>query len=127
MATDTVQQTTYHTLFFVDLYLSREDTFVKRELHQRGGDEEGPGVSIGLPQDETLEYVAICRQKARDTIAAETMESLMGPSGFSYRKISRGELHLYNIRHIQHHTGQLSSFLRRVADTSSPWIGSGWR
>jgi hypothetical protein len=124
----------YHTLFFVDYYLSpTEETFVLRELHDLGGDEriDGPP-SAGLPKDETLAYLALCRTKAIETLASETAETFAGPSGFSRRTFSRGELHIYNLRHIQHHTGQLSAYLRRVDPSLSdhqalPWIGSGWR
>jgi hypothetical protein len=117
----------------VDLYLSpNEDAFELRELNRRGGDERGPTLSPGLARDEALSYLAICRQKMLETLAAETTESLQGPCGFSWRKFSRGELHIYNIRHVQHHTGQLSAFLRRVDQAlkdrkALPWIGSGWR
>jgi len=123
----------YHTLFFVDLHLCpSEDAFQLRDLHKRGGDERGEEASPGLSKAETLAYVPICRQKVFDTMATETAESLAGPSGFSYRKFSRAELHIYNIRHIQHHTGQMSAYLRRVAPAqigqrSLPWIGTGWR
>jgi hypothetical protein len=133
IAAGTFRWVAYHTLFFTDLYLTRDEAaFTPRELHARGGDELGDQMTPGLSQPETLEYVAICRQKAIETLAAETAEILEGASGFSWRKFSRGELHVYNIRHIQHHTGQLSAFLRRVnerfADPKSlPWIGSGWR
>jgi uncharacterized damage-inducible protein DinB len=46
--------------------------------------------------------------------------------------LSRGELHIYNIRHVQHHAGQMSAYLRRVdgalADPKAlPWVGTGWR
>jgi hypothetical protein len=134
IANGTFRWAAYHTLFFVDLYLSRgdEDAFVLRDLHHRGGDEREPVACPGLSIDETLAYVAICRQKMLETLAGETAESLQGPCGFSYRKISRGELYVYNIRHVQHHTGQLSACLRRVVPALSdpealPWIGSGWK
>jgi uncharacterized damage-inducible protein DinB len=129
----TVRQVAYHTLFFVDAYLSpSEAAFETRELHQRGGDERQPGVCPGLSQVETLEYLAICREKLRATLAAETAETLQGPSGFPHRRFTRGELHLYNLRHVQHHTGQLSAHLRRVDErfrdrNALPWIGQGWR
>src|SRR5258707_405908 len=101
IANATFRQVAYHTLFFADLYLSpNEEAFTLRELHHRGGDERRPTVSAGLPQDETLSYVAICRRKLLEILAAETRKSLEGPSGFSWRKISRGELHIYNIRHV---------------------------
>jgi hypothetical protein len=133
IANDTFRQVAYHTLFFTDLYLSpSEEAFQLRDLHQRGGDERGPTLSQGLSQDETLSYVAICRRKAIETLAAETGEMLQGPSGFSYRRFSRGELHVYNIRHVQHHAGAMSAYLRRVAPALNepktlPWIGNGWR
>jgi uncharacterized damage-inducible protein DinB len=131
IANGTFRQVAYHTLFFVDLYLSKNaDAFELRELHHRGGDERNPTLSAGLSQEETLEYIKICRNKAIDSLAAETRESLEGHSGF--RQFSRGELHVYNIRHIQHHSGQLSAYLRRVDLTLSDhkslsWVGTGWR
>jgi len=129
----TFRQVAYHTLFFVDFYLSPgEQDFALRELHLRGGDEREPGTCPGLSQEETLAYLAICREKLLATLAAETRESLQGPSGFSRRQIPRGELHLYNLRHVQHHTGQLGAHLRRVDERfrnreALCWIGQGWR
>jgi hypothetical protein len=133
IANDSFRYVAYHTLFFTDLYLSpSEEAFQLRDLHQRGGDERGEDASPGLSKEETLAYVPICHEKLLAVLAAETSESLQGPSGFSWRKISRGELHIYNLRHVQHHAGQLSAYLRRV-DTSLrdhkvlPWIGSSWQ
>ena len=114
IANDTFRYVAYHTLFFTDLYLSpSEEAFQLRDLHQRGGDERGEDASPGLSKEETQAYVPICRQKMLDTLAAETAESLQGPSGFSSRKISRGELHIYNLRHVQHHAGQSSTICTR--------------
>jgi uncharacterized damage-inducible protein DinB len=133
IANGTFRQVAYHALFFVDFYLSpSEETFTFRDLHARGGDELQPAPTLGLSQDESLTYLALCREKLREALAAETRESLAGPSGFAYRRFSRGELYIYNLRHVQHHTGQLSAYLRRVdaalADHKAlPWVGSGWR
>jgi hypothetical protein len=101
-------------------------------LHLRGGDERGEEASPGLSKADTLAYVPICRQKVFDAISGETAESLAGPSGFSYCKFSRAEPHIYSIRHVQHHAGQMSAYLRRVdpahiGQRSLPWIGTGWR
>lgn len=130
----TFQKNAYHTLFFADLYLSpREEDFEVGPLHRRGGwtEPDGEAPRIGLPKDDTLEYVDICRAKVLETMAWETAASLEGPSGFSWLPFSRGELHLYNIRHIQHHTGQMSAYLRKVdpelKDTTTlDWVDTGW-
>lgn len=123
IANHTFRQVAYHTLFFVDLYLSRDEgSFELRDLHQRGGDERSPtAVSAGLSKDETLAYLAFCRQKAREAFSSETIESLQGKSGFTWQPFSRGELHLSNLRHLQHHTGQLSAYLRKIVDDGERW------
>ena len=124
----------YHVLFFTDLYLTRsEDAFALRDIHQKGGDERGEDISPGVAKAELLPYVQVCRAKAIEIVANETEASLAGPSGFSWRKCSRLELHIYNIRHVQHHTGQFSAYLRRVDESIGQrrdvmkWIGWGWR
>ncbi len=135
IANRTFRWVSYHTLFWADVYLSPgdEDTFELRDFHRRGGDERNDAANNpGLSKDETITYVSICRRKMLETLAAETAESLQGPSGFPYRPNTRGELHVYNLRHVQHHTGQLSAYLRRVdpslnAGDALPWIGTGWR
>jgi DinB superfamily len=133
IANGTFRWVAYHTLFFTDLYLSpSNESFELRELHRRGGDEREDAMSVGLSKEESLAYAAICRRKVVDSLAAETRDTLAGESGFSWYPISRGELHLCNLRHIQHHTGQLSAYLRRIdhqlGDRKSlPWIRTGWR
>ncbi len=90
IANDLFRYVAYHTLFYADLYLSRsEEAFQLRELHHRGGDERGEAASPGLSKEETLAYVPIVRQKLLESLAAETEQSLAGPSGFSWRKFSR--------------------------------------
>lgn len=134
IANQTFRTIAYHTLFFVDYYLApNEDAFQMRELHERGGDERIDGKSSpGLSRQDTLGYVQVCSSKLLETMASETAASLEGPSGFSWLPMSRGELHVYNIRHIQHHTGQMSAYLRRVGahlKDAVPlrWIRTGWK
>lgn len=123
-------QVAYHTLCFVDLYLARDE----REWQPRTGegglhpagwaelDEEYP--SRRFTQEEILGYLALCRRLARESIGRESAESLAGPSGFARRKISRLEMHIYNLRHVQHHAGQLSASLRRVG-VDTRWVSAG--
>lgn len=124
----------YHTLCFVDLYLTPDEkAFQMRDIHPRGWrefDDEYP--SRRFEKQELADYLVVCRQKAIDTIVSETRESLKGPSGHTRRTFSRGELYVYTIRHVQHHTGQLSAYLRRIGPALQdmkvlPWVGSGWR
>jgi uncharacterized damage-inducible protein DinB len=130
IANDTFRQVIYHTVYFTDLYLSPgEAAFSPRDYHERGGDERsGTTPGAGLSKEETLAYIATCRQKAAETLAAETAESMQAGSGFSRLPFSRLELHVYNIRHMQHHAGQLSAYLRRIVEDGERWwVRSGWR
>ena len=51
--------------------------------------------------------------------------SLRGPSGFPWLPFSRLELHIYSIRHIQHHAAQLIDRLRRAGGNGVGWVGRG--
>ena len=107
IANGTFRQVAYHTLYYCDLYLSQSlEAFEPSAVHRRGGlRPAGVATCVGLTKDDTLEYLADCRRKAVERLAAETADSLLVPALFPWLSLSRGELHWYNIRHIQHHTG----------------------
>jgi DinB superfamily len=128
-------QVAFHTVFFADLYLERSEAEFKRQpFHVDNGHIFRRYEELGdEPPKETYDvasvrsYIGHCRRKAADVAAAETEQSLKGPSGFPWRKCSRAELHVYNIRHIQHHAAQLSLRLRLDTGIDIPWIAHGWR
>jgi hypothetical protein len=123
-------QVAYHALCFVDYYLSPgESAFQLRpDLHPAGWRElndEYP--SRPFTRDELRGYVTLCREKAHAALAAETEQTLAAPCAFPRKAFSRLEIHVYNVRHLQHHTGQLSAFLRRVDPSIDVrWVRSGW-
>jgi len=128
-------QVVFHTLFYDDMYLGRNvKSFKAQPFHQENPDifrdyeEMEDRAQVQMYDRESIrKYLRYCRTKAGETIASETEQSLRGPSGFEWRKCSRAELHVYNIRHIQHHAAQLSLRLRLDAKLEIPWVGSGWR
>jgi uncharacterized damage-inducible protein DinB len=129
---DTFRQVAYHTLFYFDFYLAPSETvFQLCDLHKKGGDERSPDPSPGLSKEDALALIPHLRHQIATTLSAETEQSLLGPTGFSRRKTARLELHIYNIRHTQHHVGQLSAFLRKLGPQINPdaipWIGAGWK
>jgi hypothetical protein len=127
-------QTAFHTLFFADYYLGADpDSLQNQEFHtanpQIFGDYEQlqrrDPVSI-YSQQQIERYLGFCRDKAVSTIAVETEQDLTAPTKFPRRNFSRAELHVYNIRHIQHHAAQLILRLRQDSDVDIPWVGAGW-
>jgi hypothetical protein len=71
-------------------------------------------------------YLDFCRQKVASVIGAETEAELSAPCRFPRKTFSRAELHVYNLRHVQHHAAQLILRLRLDSEVDVPWVRSGW-
>lgn len=114
----------YHTLFWLDLHLS--------------GSAEGfaPPTPFGLEEldpagllpervyskAELQTYLRHCRHKCQTTIKSLTDETAQRTCTFPWVEMSFGELLLYNLRHVQHHTGQLNLILRQKIDDAPGWV-----
>ena len=128
-------QVAFHTLFFADYFLGPNDaSFREQPFHRDNAEffgdyeqlEDREPVSV-YDRPSLQKYVKHSRNKAVETIASETADSLSTQADFERRDFSRAELHVYTIRHIQHHAAQLILRLRIDAKTDIPWFGSGWR
>ena len=121
----TFWQVAYHTLCMVDCRLDLSDEAWQPHplFHPAGrADLEDEYPSRRFTRPELLAYLTFCQTKLTATIPAETAAALNAPApGFPF---SRAELHLQSIRHIQHHTGQLSASLRRVG-VETRWVKAG--
>jgi len=127
-------QVVFHTLFFTDLYLGQNvEALRQQQFHRDNGhffrdyeelEDHAPVLLYDRSSIKT--YMQHCRTKASEVIAGETAEALSARSGFEWLALSRGELHVYSIRHIQHHSAQLILRLRLDANLDFPWIRSGW-
>jgi hypothetical protein len=102
----------YHTLFWLDLYLTgAEEGFVPPApfaLVEMEANETLPRV---YRKAELLDYLADCRQRCEETITTLTDEQARRMCSFAWGALSFAELLLYNLRHVQEHAAQLSLFL----------------
>lgn len=121
-------QVAYHAIFYTDFYLRPSETdFVPWEKHRPGHHRFGsnPADATGLVPyavEDVVEYCLRCRGVVDDAI--EVMDLMAGESGFPWYPISKLEHQLVNLRHLQHHTGQLTDRLRQSADVGIEWRGS---
>jgi hypothetical protein len=121
----------FHTIFFLDLYLSPvgEDQF--RPPAPFGLTELADGVppERTYTKDELLAYLEHCRKKLDAVMAAGesgmTEVWTVADCPFDYRKMANGELLLYNMRHVQHHAAQLYLLLRQRTDSAPKWVSKG--
>jgi hypothetical protein len=120
----------YHALFYTHLYLQEsEQSFVAWTGHRQNQQFLGPlpwpphaEPEIGEPytREELLDYAALCRKEVETRLSGLDLEAA---SGFSWIPFNKTELQMYNIRHLQHHTGQLIDRLRTRGGIQVNWVG----
>jgi hypothetical protein len=114
----------YHTLFFLDLYLSGTlegfappAPFNMDEIDPAGVLPERP-----YTKEELLAYLRHGYRKANETIAALTDETAARRCVFDWLEMSAAELLFVTLRHVQHHTAQLNLILRQTTDSAPRWV-----
>jgi hypothetical protein len=123
-------QVVFHTLFYTDFYLGRDTVpFKEQPFHVSHKEvfKDYEEMEDKIPQNLyekpfCLDYLAHCISKLKASVEAETEESLSGESGIDFRKCSRAELYVYNMRHIQHHAAQLGLRIQMVTGKEMPWF-----
>ena len=125
----------YHIAFYADLYLTPHlDQYTGEPKwawpHAAGlGHRMEPPFDVLKPEEVgpvldrqmVAAYVKGIIEKLHRVMEAETAETLAGECGFFWYPINRLSMHLNNIRHVMHHTGQLSAVLRR-AGVNIDWL-----
>jgi hypothetical protein len=125
----------YHALFITDSYLSHDEkTFQARDFHVKNsqllpGDYGEYAGIITTPdkafcKEQMLEYAEHCLKKCDATFEGLTDERALERCGFWWYELNVGEFLLNNLRHTQHHAGQLILLLRRRADVGIDWLGT---
>lgn len=116
---------TYHTLFWLDVYLSDSDVGFAPPAPFTLDEFDPAGL---LPErvytkDELQTYLNHGREKCRARIEALTKEKAL--KRCLYGSSDRGsvlEVLLYNMRHVQHHAAQLNLILRQQTNSAPLWV-----
>ena len=115
----------YHTLYFFRLYLFQKLEDHRPWDHHREGaqnmamDSDARDVKP-YTQTEMVDFIHHCRvllDQAVDNLDLEAAES-----GFYWYPISKVEHMLVNLKHLQHHIGQLQDRLRNAEQKGIPWV-----
>ena len=118
----------YHALFYTHFYMAPSDAAFVAWPHHRtdynflGENHWKPGFKPQIDQPytqaEMLEYLDFCHAEVdRQTAILDPH----APSGFSWLPFNKLELQFYSLRHLAHHTGQISERLRSHAGLGLPW------
>ena len=113
----------YHTLFWLDLYLTgAEEGFAPPapfDLVEMEPDEVLPRT---YTREELLGYLEHCRRKCQETISALSTEQAYRLCRFPWGVPTYAELQLYSLRHVQEHGAQLRMFLGQQAGKPTTWL-----
>ena len=113
----------YHTIIYTYFYLSpTEGDFVPWEGHKDGMQLLGDEAPDADPYSKAdfLAYLDLCL--ARMESQGDAMD-LLAESGFDWLPFDKLALQLYNIRHIQQHTGKLCERLGAHGEIEVAWVG----
>jgi hypothetical protein len=121
----------YHALFYTHLYLhTRGQDFKTWSQHRADYEFLGPKpwppheipiINEPYTPDEVLAFLAFCGDFVAQQIPALELEA---PSGFDWLTFNKLELQIYNIRHLQQHTGELMERLGSRAGINVDWKAS---
>jgi hypothetical protein len=114
----------YHALFWLDFYLSEspEGFAPPAPFDLNEMDPAGLMPVRVFTVDELCAYADHCRRKCRTALESFPMERAGEMVHRGNVHLARLELHVYNLRHFQHHVGQLNLMLRQKANIGGVWV-----
>lgn len=121
----------YHAMFYTHLYLSVREAEFKPWVHHRVDAQfmgpkpwpphDLPEIGEQYTREDLNTYIDYFWQFVDSQVPALDLE---GPSGFDWQPMTKLELQIYNIRHLQQHTGELMERLGIRAGIDVDWTGS---
>lgn len=124
-------QVAVHAYWFTGLYLSKDwPSYTPCELHRAENhlwnpipweNNRKPQWAEPATRDELRGMDAQLRDNLEESIAKFPLD---GETGFPWIPHSRLEVHIYNIRHMQHHAAQLCARLRKFNGCEVAWMKS---
>jgi len=127
-------QICYHVLWFTDFYFHANEatfqpqSFDMKEIHNywiKPDSQMVENQKHPISKNNMKAYCKYARQKANEFIQSINDTYFTAPSPFEWHGFPKIDLVDYNLRHIQHHVGQLDVILRREQNIGNPWIMFG--
>jgi hypothetical protein len=123
-----------HVVFYIDFYFStfkpnavnipetyRHPDFLLKYAETRLEDIEDAVVT----KEDMIRFLDVSRSNLRSYFDNNISTQLSERSGFEWLKMTKGELLLYNMRHIMEHTAILNQILKKHGLKASKWRGIG--
>lgn len=123
----------YHVLHYTDAYLHdgwdahQQADWAHPNAFAFEGKWSTPPREVEVPDvvyepDRLLAYGEEVKQRARDIVGSRSLDD---PSPFAHIQGRRLDVYVYNLRHLQHHVGQLGMLTRRAGGGVVGWSRNG--
>ena len=123
-----------HVTLFIDFYFSTLDenilnpseTYMVPEFLQKYGTNYLDDLEKGfVTKSDLLNYLEHSRKNLRVYFDNDITPQLAEDSGFDWLSMNKGELLLYNMRHIMEHVAILNQILKKYGLKASSWRKTG--
>jgi DinB superfamily len=127
-------QICYHVLWFTDFYFHANEAtfqpqgFDMKDIHKyeiKPDSQMIENQKHPISKSNMKAYCKYTKQKANEFIQSINDTYFTTPSPFDWHGFPKIDLVDYNLRHLQHHVGQLDVILRREQNMGNPWIMFG--
>lgn len=117
-------QQAYHTLFWLDFWLSDPDEgFEPPSFHGRDAVALVQTSCPSFSREQIEGYLEEVYAKCGKLLDGLTLDALDQESQISGKRWTVGDRLLGQLRHVQHHVGYMNCMLRRKAGSAPGWIG----
>lgn len=113
-------QEVYHTLFYLDFYLSSKPKEHKARFDFKENLAEKP--PIILTKEEISFYLKEVETKTIEIFSNLTSAELEGKNSFWWTGPTLAHRLIYNLRHSQHHMGKINEILKKNSKDAAKWI-----
>ena len=113
-------QLVYHTIYYLDFYLGdspkkHEERYeIKENLNER--------LKRSLTKEQLKNYLVATKKKCNSVLEKLSVKELEGKNSYFWTGPTLAHRLIYNIRHTQHHIGQLNLLLRQNENDASKWL-----
>ena len=116
-------QVVYHTTYYLDLYFSEFEEVLSTSPKHDGAAHRLEFIPERTrSKDELLGLLSKARLKCFSVVDIIDPTYLEGSTPFEWQSFNRANLVLDNLRHVQHHVGQLVMLLRREVNVDLEWV-----
>ena len=112
----------YHTAFYLDFYLGFSPDKHKNRFDISGPFDLTAKLERVLTKKELKNYLISIKKKCNKVLDSVSRKELEGKNTYSWTGPTLAHRLMYNVRHAQHHIGQLNLMLRYHKAATAEWV-----